>query len=70
MGGGKRTLDTTIADLDVATGEAAANPILDVAADADWQHAHHNLYVIELKPEVFSRKRGSLEANLGYVPDA
>ena len=29
--GGKRTLDTTIAELDLVTGEAAKKPILDVA---------------------------------------
>jgi len=54
LSGGKRVLDTTIAELDLVTGTAASNPILDVAAQANWQHAHHNLYVIELKPEVFT----------------
>jgi hypothetical protein len=28
LGGGKRTLDTTIADLDLVTGKAAMNPDL------------------------------------------
>jgi hypothetical protein len=70
LGSGKRTLDTTIAELDLVTGEAAVNPILDVAAQANWQHAHHNLYVVELKPQVFSWERTFLEANLGYIPGA
>jgi hypothetical protein len=70
LAGGRRTLDTTITDLDLVTGSAAAHPILDVAAQANWQHAHRNLYVVELKPEVFSRERAFLEANLGYIPGA
>jgi len=41
--GGKRTLVTTTAELDLVTGPAAANPILDVAAQANWQHADRNL---------------------------
>jgi hypothetical protein len=52
LGGGKRTLDTTVAELDLVTGPAAGNPILDVATQANWQHAHHNLYVVELRPEI------------------
>lgn len=42
LAGGKRTLDTTIADLALVTGPAAAHPIPDLAAQANWQHAHHN----------------------------
>ena len=53
LGGGTRTLDTTIAELDLVTGPAAAQPILDLAARADWRHAHHNLYVVELRAEIF-----------------
>jgi predicted GIY-YIG superfamily endonuclease len=68
--GGKRTLDTTVIELDLVTGRAARNAILDVAARANWQHAHHNLHVIELKPEVCSRERAFLEANPGYLPGA
>lgn len=30
LGGGKRTLDTTITELDVVTGKAAMNAVLDV----------------------------------------
>jgi hypothetical protein len=70
LGGGKRTLNTTIAELDLVTGTAARHPILDVAARANWQHAHHNLYVVELKSQVFSWERKFLEANLGYIPGA
>ncbi len=68
LSAGKRTLDTTVAELDLVTGAAASNPILDVAAQANWRHAHHNLYVIELKPEVFTLETKFLEANLGYLP--
>ncbi len=32
LSGGTRTLDTTIAELDLVTGPAAAQPILDLAA--------------------------------------
>ena len=32
LGGGKRTLDTTIAEQDLVTGPATANPMRDVAA--------------------------------------
>ena len=39
--GGIRTVDTTIVELDLVTGPAAINSILDVAAQANWQHAHH-----------------------------
>jgi hypothetical protein len=68
LAGGRRTLDTTVAELDLVTGTAASDPILDVAAQANWRHAHHNLYVIELKPEVFTVETKFLEANLGYLP--
>ncbi len=68
VGGGKRTLDTTIAELDPVTGEAAKNPILDIAEDANWQHAHHNLYVIELRPEIFEKERRFFEANPQWLP--
>lgn len=67
VGGGKRILDTTIAELDLVTGEAAMTPILDVAGQVNWQHAHHNLYVIELRAEVFN-ERQFFEANLGHIP--
>ena len=39
LGAGKRTLDPTIAELDLVTGPAAAHPILDVAAQAGRHHA-------------------------------
>ncbi len=68
LGGGKKTLDTTIAELDLVTGEAANNPILDVAGQVTWRHAHHNLYVIELRPEIFERERRFSEANPRWVP--
>jgi len=41
VGGGTRRLDTTIVELDLVTGAAAINPILDVAEHANWQNAHH-----------------------------
>jgi hypothetical protein len=66
LSGGKRILDTTVAEPDLVTGTAASDPILDVAAHANWRHAHHNLYVIELKPEVFTLETKFVEANLGY----
>jgi len=68
LSGGKRTLDTTIAELDLVTGTAALNPILDLAGEVNWQHAHHNLYVIELRPEILTQQERFLEANLHYVP--
>jgi hypothetical protein len=68
LSGGKRILDTTVAELDLVTGTAASDPILDVAAQASWRNAHHNLYVIEMNPEVFTLDARFLEANLGYIP--
>jgi len=68
LGGGKRKLDTSIAELDLVTGEAAINPILDIAERVNWHNAHHNLYVVEFKPQVFSWEHKFLEANLGYIP--
>ena len=68
LGAGKRTLDTTIAELELVTGKAAMHPILDVAERVNWQNAHHNLYVVELKAEVFSLEHKFREANLGYTP--
>ena len=65
---GKWTLDTTSIDLELMTGEASRSPILDIAGQADWQHAHHHLYVVELKPQVFSLERKFREANPGYIP--
>ena len=67
VGGGKRTLDTAIVELGLVTGKAAVNPVLDVVAAATWQHAHHNPYVIELKPQVFSLEHKFLETSLGYI---
>jgi len=70
LAGGKRTLDTTIAELDLMTGKAASNPTLDVTARVNWRNAHHNLYVIELTPDVFALEAKFSEANPGYVPGA
>lgn len=70
VSGGKRRLDTTIAELELVTGKAASNPILEVAARVNWRNAHHNLYVIQLKPEVFVAETKFAEANPGYVPGA
>ena len=67
-GGGKRTLNTLIAELDVVTSNAAINPILDVAAQANWQHAHHNLYVVELRPEIFEKERRFFGENPHWLP--
>jgi hypothetical protein len=66
--GGKRTLVTTTAELDLVTGNAAINPILDVAAQANWQNAHHNLYVVELRSEIFVRERRFSEKNPHWLP--
>jgi hypothetical protein len=63
LGGGKRTLDTTIAELDLVTGAAARNPILDIAGQVKWQQAHHNLYGVELHSEIFEHERRFSEAN-------
>ena len=69
LGGGKRTLDTSVAELDLVTGPAAAHHILDVAAQANWQHAHHNLYVVELRPTIFEKERRFFEANPHWLPE-
>jgi hypothetical protein len=66
--GGKHTLDTTIAELELVTGPPATHPILDVAAHTNWQHAHHNLYVIELRPEIFTKEQRFFEANPHWLP--
>jgi hypothetical protein len=68
LGGGKRTLVTTVAELDLVTGPAAVNPILDVASQANWQHADRNLYVVELRPEIFERERRFFEKNPNWLP--
>ena len=68
LSGGKRTLNTLTAELDVVTGNAAINPILDVAAQANWHHAHHNLYVVELRPKIFEIERRFLEKNPHWLP--
>jgi hypothetical protein len=66
--GGTRTLDTTIAELDLVTGEAAKDPILDVVVRAQWQRAHHSIYVVELRPEIFTNERRFAEANPQWLP--
>ncbi len=68
LGGGKRTLDTTIAELDLVTGDAAKNPILDVAGQADWAKADRNLYVVKLRPAIFEAERRFSEKNPHWVP--
>jgi hypothetical protein len=68
LSGGKRTLDTTIAELELVTGAAASNPILDTAGQANWRNAHHNVYVIDLKADILTLEAKFLEANLGYIP--
>jgi hypothetical protein len=69
LAGGKRTLDTTIAELDLVSGPAAESPILDLAGQVNWQNAHHNLYVIELNSNIFDRERRFAEANPQWLPD-
>jgi predicted GIY-YIG superfamily endonuclease len=54
--------------LDLVTGNAAMNAILDVAAQANWQNAHHNLYVVELRSEIFVRERRFSEKNPHWLP--
>ena len=69
LAGGKRMLETTIAELDLVTGKAAMNPILDIAGQVNWQHAHHNLYVVELRPTIFGKERKFFEANPQWLPE-
>ena len=69
LAGGKRRLNTTITELDLVTGPAAENPILDVAGQVIWEHAHHNLYVIELRSEIFEKERRFAEANPHWMPE-
>jgi len=68
LAGGKRMLETTIAELDLVTGKAAMNLILDIAGQVNWQHAHHNLYVVELRPEIFEKEHRFSEANPHWLP--
>ena len=68
LGGGKRTLDTTRVELDLVTGAAAESPILDIAEQVNWQHAHHNLYVVELRSEIFEKERRFAGANPRWQP--
>jgi hypothetical protein len=63
LAGGKKTLDTTRVELDLVTGAAARHSILDIAEGANWQHAHHNLYVVELRSEIYEKERRFAEAN-------
>jgi hypothetical protein len=69
LGGGKRKLDTTIAELDLVTGRASVSPILDLAGQVSWQHAAHNLYVIELRSAIFEKERRFFEANPQWLPE-
>lgn len=50
------------------TGAAAVHPALDVAAQANWQHAYHNLYVVELRSEIFEKERRFFEKNPHWLP--
>jgi len=50
------------------TGDAAANPILDVASQANWARADRNLYVVELRPEIFEAERRFSEKNPHWLP--
>jgi hypothetical protein len=68
LAGGRRTLDTTIAELDLVTGPAAENPILDLAAQTNWRNVHHNLYVIELRPQIFDLESRFAERNPQWRP--
>ena len=52
--GGKRALDTATVALDLVTGTEAQHPMLDVAAEVNWQHAPHGRYVVEHTPQVLS----------------
>jgi hypothetical protein len=67
-GAGRRTLDTTITELDLVTGEAAVSATLDIAGQVNWQHSHHNLYVVELEPRIFEKERRFSEANPHWLP--
>ena len=65
--GGKRILDTTIPTLIPLLKYEGKHPALELAGQVDWDNAHENLYVIELRPEVFNERK-FLEANRGDVP--
>ena len=41
LGGGKRTLDTTMAGLDLVTGTAVEHPILNIAGQVNLHRVHH-----------------------------
>jgi hypothetical protein len=41
---------------------------MNVAARAQWQRAHHNVYVVELRPEIFTNERRFFEANPQWLP--
>jgi hypothetical protein len=59
---------TTITELDLVTGKAAKNPILDLAGEVNWQHARHNLYVVKLRDEIFKEERKFSKANPHWLP--
>ena len=68
LAGGIRTLDTTRVELDLVTEAAAKHSILDIAEAANWQHARHNLYVVELRSEILARERRFAAANSHWQP--
>lgn len=68
LGGVRWTLDTSIAKLDLVTGKAAINPILGVAGRVQWKDAHHNVYVIELRPKIFEMEQRFSEKNPHWLP--
>jgi len=41
---------------------------VELAGAANWKHADRNLYVVDLRPEVFERERNFFEANLHWLP--
>jgi len=68
--GGRRCIDKRVGHLeDAATPEDGVRRVLDMAARVDWHRANHNVYVIELRHDVFNERR-FLEKNLGYIPGA
>jgi hypothetical protein len=64
--GGKRILSGSSSQ-----PEPTENPhhrVLELAGAANWKHADRNLYVVDLRPEVFERERHCFEANLHWLP--
>jgi len=65
--GGKRILSGDNPQLEPV--DDPHHRVLELAGATNWKHADRNLYVVELRPEVFERERTFFEANLHWLPE-